>query len=75
MLTSVGFWVIETATTINQNATIMTMEDSNKINPVTHVTDVGEVNNLFGNKGSKAAESSTLHSPRKYQLFHGMSCN
>ena len=53
----------------------MTMEDSNKINPVTHVTDVGEVNNLFGNKGSKAAESSTLHSPRKYQLFHGMSCN
>ena len=51
----------------------MTMEESNKINPVTHVTDEGEVRNLFGNKGSKAAERSILHTPGKNYHFHGMS--
>ena len=47
MVTSVGFWRIETAVTINQNAINVRIEDSSRMHPETIDTDEGEVSNLF----------------------------
>lgn len=64
IVTSVGFSIIETAVTNNQNAINVMKEDSNKIDPsVNSDNDAREVINLFGTTGRKAAERSILHNP------------
>ena len=64
MVTSVGFWVYETAVTINQNAINVTHADSSSIDPVTNVNDEGAIINLFGTTGRRAVEISMPQRPK-----------
>ena len=69
MVTSVGFWVYETAVTINQNAINVTHADSSSIDPVTNVNDEGAIINLFGTTWRRAVEISMPQRPKYIFIY------
>ena len=69
IVTSVGFWVIETAVTINQNASNVILAASSSIDPVINVNDEGEITNLFGTTGRRAVEISMPQRPKYIFIY------